>query len=373
MAGYNGGDQSTEINAAVWVLISISTLFLATRLWCRQHFSQISWDDLVLIISWLLLLIAGALVSCTIAVVYDQTDDARRAFFRYQNTSTWLAAVATSWTKVAFAITLTRIVQERILKYFLWFIIAVANLILIPGALSIWIPACGDPRAIYRPAYPKCLELRVLQYLGGSFLGSGGVIDVLLALLPWFVLRNLLLEKREKIGLTIAMSLGAITGVIVILRTFFQFVQGDYNYNYIVFMLLFNFLEPVATIIAQTIPIFRVLLVRRVRRATQKSKTSDTLTVLSTMAEADVTSLPIMPLDTADMPTPPIDDDSATNLDDDFLVMSHNRRQQVNLFRDKICHARDEEKYKLAHKFGTSCSFNTPDCSSFSLSVIASY
>lgn len=117
------------------------------------------------------MLIAGALVSCTIAVVYDETDNARRAFFRYQNTSTWLAAVATSWTKVAFALTLTRIVQERILKYFLWFIIAVANLILIPGALSIWIPACGDPRAIYRPAYPKCLELRILQYLGGSFMG----------------------------------------------------------------------------------------------------------------------------------------------------------------------------------------------------------
>ena len=37
-------------------------------------------------------------------------------------------------------------------------------------------------------------------------------------------------------------------------------------------MLLFNFLEPAATIIAQTIPIFRVLFVR-VRRGTQPSKT----------------------------------------------------------------------------------------------------
>ena len=40
-----------------------------------------------------------------------------------------------------------------------------------------------------------------------------------------------------------------------------------------VFMLLFNFLEPSVTIIAQTIPIFRVLFIR-VKRATQKSKTS---------------------------------------------------------------------------------------------------
>lgn len=40
-----------------------------------------------------------------------------------------------------------------------------------------------------------------------------------------------------------------------------------------VFMLLFNFLEPACTIIAQTIPIFRVLFVR-IKRTTQKSKAS---------------------------------------------------------------------------------------------------
>jgi hypothetical protein len=200
----------------------------------------------------MLLLVAAALVSCAIAVVHNESDDARRAFFRYQNTSTWLAALATTWSKVAFAITLTKVVHKRIFKYFLWFIIAVANLFLIPGTLSIWIPACGDPRAIYRPAHPMCWELPVLQYLGGSFmgtyslrlrslqdhqganfllLGSGGIIDVMLALLPWFVLRNLQLGRREKIGLGAAMSLGAITGVIVIMRTFYQFVQGDYNYG----------------------------------------------------------------------------------------------------------------------------------------------
>ncbi|KAK0618932.1 hypothetical protein B0T14DRAFT_429086 [Immersiella caudata] len=271
MAGYSGEDQSAEINVAVWVLISVSTLFLGARCWCRVHFARLWWDDFVLAVSWILLLVAGALVSRTIAVVHDESDDARRAFFRYQNTSTWLAALATSWTKVAFAITLTKVVQERVFLYFLWFMIAVANLILIPGSLSIWIPACGDPRAIFRPAHPMCWELPVLQSLGGSFMGTGGVIDVLLALLPWLILRKLQLERREKIGLSVAMSLGAITGVVVIMRTFFQFVQGDYNYNYMVFMLLFNFLEPAATIVAQTIPIFRVLF-RHVRRTTQASK-----------------------------------------------------------------------------------------------------
>ncbi len=59
----------------------------------------------------------------------------------------------------------------------------------------------------------------------------GGVVDILLAIFPWFVVRNLQLETREKVGLTVAMSLGALTGIVVVLRVFFQFVQGDFNFG----------------------------------------------------------------------------------------------------------------------------------------------
>jgi hypothetical protein len=59
----------------------------------------------------------------------------------------------------------------------------------------------------------------------------GGVIDVLLALFPWFIIRKLLLETREKWGLTLAMSLGAITGTIVIFRAFYQLKEIDNNYR----------------------------------------------------------------------------------------------------------------------------------------------
>lgn len=114
----------------------------------------------------------------------------------------------------------------------------------------------------------------------------GGVIDIFLALCPWFVIRKLLLQKREKIGLAIAMGLGILTGTIVILRAFFQFIQIDNTYrsfplyspyifpqqplanqptpDFMVFMSIFNFLEPAVSIIAQTIPMFRVLFIRAI-------------------------------------------------------------------------------------------------------------
>lgn len=59
----------------------------------------------------------------------------------------------------------------------------------------------------------------------------GGVIDVLLAMIPWFVIRGLLLERREKFGLSLAMSLGFITGIVVIFRAFHQLRKIDNNYR----------------------------------------------------------------------------------------------------------------------------------------------
>ena len=195
------------------------------------------------------LLIAAALISAAISVGYH-TDDAKRTFFLYQNISTSLTTIGTAWTKVAFALTLMRIMRNIYLRYVLYFVIVTVNLVLVLGMLSIWIPACSDPRKHLRPQHDLCFAHMNLMYLGGTTMGMwglqvcgsgmeadwlatvyGGLIDVLLALFPWFIIHKLLLEAREKLGLSFAMSLGFISGMIVILRTFFQFKRIDNNYR----------------------------------------------------------------------------------------------------------------------------------------------
>ncbi|KAK4096256.1 hypothetical protein N658DRAFT_519313 [Parathielavia hyrcaniae] len=227
----------SQTNIAIWVLTIASGAFLAVRLACRHRFSKLWWDDAVLSLSWLLLLVAAALLSRTISAGYA-TDDAKRAFFLFQNTSNCLTTLATAWSKVAFAITLFRIVSNRYLRYFLCFVMVTANLIIIVAMISIWVPACVDPRRYLRPEHTRCFNLLLLQYLGG-----------------------ITIDTREKLGLTLAMSLGAITGAVVIFRAFFTLRDVDNNYHTLVFMSIFNFLEPGITIIAQAIPMFRVLLV----------------------------------------------------------------------------------------------------------------
>jgi hypothetical protein len=117
--------------------------------------------------------VSAALISAAIASGY-MTDKQKINFFMYQNTGVAMTTLATAWSKVSFAITLYRIIRNRYLKYFLWFVMITANLILIPGMMSIWIPACADPRKVFRPAYPTCMNHIKLQYLGGTTIGRIG-------------------------------------------------------------------------------------------------------------------------------------------------------------------------------------------------------
>ena len=105
-------------------------------------------------------------------------------------------------------------------------------------------------------------------------------MDILLSLCPWFIVRELLLSTREKVGLVVAMSLGALTGIVVILRAFILWLlrnEDQYRTSksnlYLqksvrransqlvafAFLIISVILEPSITIIAQAIPMFRVM------------------------------------------------------------------------------------------------------------------
>jgi hypothetical protein len=96
--------------------------------------------------------------------------------------------------------------------------------------------------------------------MGGTFIVYGGAMDVLLALCPWLLIRKLSLRTEEKVGITICMSLGSMTGVVVILRAILNLRAMQDRYEGMVFLSIFNAIEPSITIIAQTLPILRVLL-----------------------------------------------------------------------------------------------------------------
>ena len=116
------------------------------------------------------MLVAAAVLSYDMSAGHSTPDDTVR-FMRFLQIGLTLISPAIAWSKVAFAITLLRVVRNRFFKYFLWFIIVSGHLVLIPGMISVWGTECTSPRT---PSQ-TCIDPVLLQALGGVMFGMVSV------------------------------------------------------------------------------------------------------------------------------------------------------------------------------------------------------
>ncbi|KAK6064219.1 hypothetical protein SCUP515_11894 [Seiridium cupressi] len=226
--------QIYDSSIAVWIPTGLAALFLAVRLYVRRsRLGTWLWDDYWLALAYVCLLIGAILVS--VSFLSDiSVNDGKRHFFFYQQLSSSILAFATTWSKCAFVMTLWRLTNRIDARIFLIFLVVSSHLLVIVSILGIYVPACGDPKMPLRPYYSgPCLNESAIRTLFTTPIVYGGIMDLLLSLFPWFIVRKLQLEKQERLGVAVAMGLGA--------------------------LYIFNTLEPSITVILQAIPIFRVL------------------------------------------------------------------------------------------------------------------
>lgn len=134
--------------------------------------------------------------------------------------------LAAAWSKTSFAFTLLRITSGR-MKWFVWFIIISVNIVLGVSATLLWVSCWPTPK-LFDPNVPgTCWKTMVGQnyqtfascqypstlvaadrYLTSVLIAYSGLMDIVLALLPWKFLWNATLYKREKVGALVAMSAG---------------------------------------------------------------------------------------------------------------------------------------------------------------------
>jgi len=149
--------------------------------------------------------------------------------------ATTLAIVSQSWSKTSFAITLLRITDGKI-KLFLWIAIIAMNVLFGLGSLFFWIPCmplkkawqpltrgtCWDPW--FNVVFGIVVSGTWLRSASGRRLGEpeskswkltrgaafAGIMDIVFALIPWKILLPLRLNRKEKWGCVIAMSMGVL-------------------------------------------------------------------------------------------------------------------------------------------------------------------
>ncbi|GAB7327540.1 hypothetical protein MBLNU13_g11404t1 [Cladosporium sp. NU13] len=272
-----GENRGTRLDAVCWSLVAASAILLFLRvyskLWSRRG---LWWDDHFLLISWFSLVIAVSINSYIVSLGFGQ----RMATISDENLqkiklNTIIVAafgiIATTTGKTSFAITLYRITAEKWMKYFLIFVIITINI----SMNLVWIfglAKCTPFEKVYNSKVPgTCWDKAKLGKFQLFAAYYSAILDFVLAFIPWQILRNLTMKRREKVGVAVAMSLGAVAGATGIVKSVMVVHMTDPDITYSrVDLTIWTLSEPAVSIMAISIPVLRMLY-REIKSSSQRS------------------------------------------------------------------------------------------------------
>ncbi|KAL7624538.1 hypothetical protein AAE478_006105 [Parahypoxylon ruwenzoriense] len=252
-------------NAVAWVLIGLATAFLGLRVFCRfKRHRGLWWDDWVLIVSWLVLVSSGTILSLYVAAVFIEHDeDTKMGSHDVGLLSTIMGTlffVAAIWSKTSFAITLTRIAGPK-LKIALCAVMVSMNVITCVSVILRWLQ-CRPTRKIWDSQLEGTCWNRNL-ILGVTIFSAAysAFMDFILAAIPWPIIIKLQIRTSEKIGISIAMGMGICAGVTAIVKcTKFQVLRNEDFADDVLELSIWSVAEIATTIMAASIPMLRALL-----------------------------------------------------------------------------------------------------------------
>ncbi|KAK4458968.1 hypothetical protein QBC42DRAFT_254821 [Cladorrhinum samala] len=262
----NTVDYGPQINFTIWLLTALSAAFLALRIYCKflRH-RGLWWDDHVLIGSWLSLVASCAFVSASITLGFGRS----LSLFNYRNLEPYLlytnlagtfSILAALWSKTSFGLTILRI-SSGWTKFAVWFIIISVNIAL-GGAIVLTWGQCMPIEKTWRPSipgrcWPKYYQVRY-NIITAVY---SGATDIILALVPWKLIWPLTINRKEKCGVLVAMSMGVFAGITSIIKiTQLPSISNSSFTESTTQLMILAAAEGAITIIAASIPILRALL-----------------------------------------------------------------------------------------------------------------
>ncbi|GAB1317733.1 Rhodopsin domain-containing protein [Madurella fahalii] len=252
----------------VWSLVALSGLFLGLRAYCKlRRRRPLWWDDHFLTASWITLVISVVLQSVGVhyglgkpyADQYEQGTISTVAQYSY--IAGFFSILATCWSKTSFAISLLRIATGREMRWFIWFIIITVNLMLGSNGAIQWVQCWPIGKLWNWEMEGSCLPPNTIQVYNAFIASFSGLMDIILALLPWKIIWDLTINKKEKLGVLVAMSTGILAGIMSFLKIKTLYVIGNSNAT-TVDLFIFGTAEPATAIMAASIPVLRALIRR---------------------------------------------------------------------------------------------------------------
>lgn len=115
--------------------------------------------------------------------------------------------ISPALSKTSFILTVSKISGPK-LKIALWVVAASMN-VLQAVALIFQFIQCTPLEKVWNPfAEGTCWGRQANLGMSMSSSAYSGIVDLVLAAIPWVILKDLQIKRKEKIGIAVAMSLG---------------------------------------------------------------------------------------------------------------------------------------------------------------------
>lgn len=233
-------NRGPEINIALWSLTGISCLFLLLRVYCKFYrHKDLWWDDWVLLLSWVRISTQGLLcmfvltkrilqillfgnsivtnlnVNLGLGMHLPDIDPINRGtVLLLGSISVTFSTLSAVWSKSSFGLTLLRLTQAGYHKthVLIWVILVSMNLLMICDAIYPWIECHPSQKHWHVHMQGTCWGTDVAVEFGIAAGAYSGCMDLIMALLPWRMVLQTRLERKEKVGVLVAMSMGLCAG-----------------------------------------------------------------------------------------------------------------------------------------------------------------
>ncbi|KAI1655134.1 hypothetical protein F4813DRAFT_391851 [Daldinia decipiens] len=256
----------TSVHIGIWFMVGVSLLALVLRLYCRlSRRRPLWWDDFVLVGAWVMAAVAGGFISAFASPGSGISIAGDDRVMTYFNVCSVFCGLASAWSKSSFALTLLRLESGRA-RYFLWYALVTINASYVLYVVTAWNKPCGAKGGddVYIPG--PCWSSTAKTVVPLSVVAYSAAMDFALAFFPWKIVWRTQMVRKEKIGVALAMSFGVLAGAMAIKRAVNMagmdpIASFTYFYGRCI-QCVYNLAEPCVSIIAQTIPNLRVLVVR---------------------------------------------------------------------------------------------------------------
>ncbi|KAI3392535.1 hypothetical protein diail_5546 [Diaporthe ilicicola] len=251
--------------AAIWVLFVFSTTFLSLRLWCHHHYAAgFWWDDYILLAGWGSIVAAN--ISASVYLVAAPDDGNFSILF-----AKVAAAIACALTKTAFCVTVLRLLSpgnHPAWKWLVWYLMVSFNMATVLLVIRQWARMCvfdyeeGDVRLTNPLGRGHCWPNEVVSGIADFYMAYSAITDCILSLIPLQLIFRIRLSAAEKAGAAAAMGCGVLVSIVPFCKLILsQRMRGTPAFStWFTVSMGLDIIEPLLTIVAQSIPILRVLI-----------------------------------------------------------------------------------------------------------------